>query len=1069
MVDITAKLFWYRSKEWYQIMADKLTDFVYTDESKETIDVINLLLLGWILLGLIVYIVGNIVASYLRKRQSTSPVPKHEPADENLKTKEHVSCESEVKSTQGDILPDQEKPKKSHQIPTCEGDDQEIAEWINNVFSWIYKQRVVSPVIDAWISALNARTRLSSTEHGILVDFKDLHASGPPRITEAWQSSNYKSDTNLNAEMEVEDLSFEVVVTQFKEKEKVIVPFVLNVERMIGKVFIECTPEDLTFVIKYSEAPQIQLSSEASKDHEISSEDHQPLSDLVNEITLEALSSVIVPLRFNCFPACPRLMLKTHSEDDVFEAAEDETDKQLLVKIIKASKLGGSKGCSKPYCVVEMDEPPQKFETMIVEGTDSPFWDESFKFTVKDSAELLFEIYDKDKPSTDNFLGLGIVGMDELEKNPSQRQIIPLQSRPLEEDDVTGSLTAEFVFLNQSTPVTETTHLAQLTTKENGYSNSGKTVETNSRVTAGGTVITTTTIKRTKEEPSNSVEPKHDLNANSNSVHSADPNMHKAEEVLDQKERENSPNAFSEQLAKNDDCKFLNGLLPKVDLANSSVRPQSDSDKTLDSNCVPKTEIDLNQKKWTTVEGNSVLSAPVISYKLKFESLEAESLPRESSDSSTLVSDNPAANSVQLIEPDLKHVKGEISEKQLENKSIPDPADSLALNINENVELADVHVLENKFKLENSLEAMHVPPPIPTLVIEAPLNNESNEIIENKSHDFKDPDIEIASLPLIAESGEISSLPSNGIENGKDAETDVPGTALKELEKHSAPTATSKSTLIIHSVQRVAVDKTGHWKEVQEPENSVSESLEASPASHASKDSHTSYSESAPSSPSPANGDRSRPKEKKTLMGTLRRRLSFHKNRSKSAENRFESASSYSQASSRSTSADRGRQSSAQKLSPFKGKFLGQFLTVPGSTRSSLSEASGISASSTRTYINENSTLVIETNENGIIKRYLIPNSLVHRSKWKKRGTKLHIFNDHVFLAKHLSGSTICQVCQKLLTRRPGKQGYECRGCNLQCHKSCHVKVESYCSNSTINSMEVEYIHDPKGASPKSI
>ncbi|CAL1270972.1 unnamed protein product [Larinioides sclopetarius] len=787
MVDITAKLFWYRSKEWYQIMADKLTDFVYTDESKETIDVINLLLLGWILLGLIVYIVGNIVASYLRKRQSTSPVPKHEPADENLKTKEHVSCESEVKSTQGDILPDQEKPKKSHQIPTCEGDDQEIAEWINNVFSWIYKQRVVSPVIDAWISALNARTRLSSTEHGILVDFKDLHASGPPRITEAWQSSNYKSDTNLNAEMEVEDLSFEVVVTQFKEKEKVIVPFVLNVERMIGKVFIECTPEDLTFVIKYSEAPQIQLSSEASKDHEISSEDHQPLSDLVNEITLEALSSVIVPLRFNCFPACPRLMLKTHSEDDVFEAAEDETDKQLLVKIIKASKLGGSKGCSKPYCVVEMDEPPQKFETMIVEGTDSPFWDESFKFTVKDSAELLFEIYDKDKPSTDNFLGLGIVGMDELEKNPSQRQIIPLQSRPLEEDDVTGSLTAEFVFLNQSTPVTETTHLAQLTTKENGYSNSGKTVETNSRVTAGGTVITTTTIKRTKE----------------------------------------------------------------------------------------------------------------------------------------------------------------------------------------------------------------------------------------------------------------------------DAETDVPGTALKELEKHSAPTATSKSTLIIHSVQR--------------PENSVSESLEASPASHASKDSHTSYSESAPSSPSPANGDRSRPKEKKTLMGTLRRRLSFHKNRSKSAENRFESASSYSQASSRSTSADRGRQSSAQKLSPFKGKFLGQFLTVPGSTRSSLSEASGISASSTRTYINENSTLVIETNENGIIKRYLIPNSLVHRSKWKKRGTKLHIFNDHVFLAKHLSGSTICQVCQKLLTRRPGKQGYECRGCNLQCHKSCHVKVESYCSNSTINSMEVEYIHDPKGASPKSI
>ncbi|GIY49247.1 uncharacterized protein CEXT_729811 [Caerostris extrusa] len=102
MVDITAKLFWYRAKEWYEIMADKLTDIVYTDESKETIDVINLLLLGWILLGLIVYIIGNIVASYLRKRQSSSPI--QEPADENLRTKENVSGESELKASVDDVF-----------------------------------------------------------------------------------------------------------------------------------------------------------------------------------------------------------------------------------------------------------------------------------------------------------------------------------------------------------------------------------------------------------------------------------------------------------------------------------------------------------------------------------------------------------------------------------------------------------------------------------------------------------------------------------------------------------------------------------------------------------------------------------------------------------------------------------------------------------------------------------------------------------------------------------------------------------------------------------------------------
>ncbi|GFR03369.1 uncharacterized protein TNCT_191671 [Trichonephila clavata] len=1051
MVDITAKLFWYRAKEWYQIMADKLTDIVYTDESKETIDVINLLLLGWILLGLVVYIIGNIVAAYLRKRKSSTPVPKRETADENLRTTEHVSSENDVKASVEDFQVLQEGPKKSFEIPTCEGDSEEIVEWINDVFSWIYTQRVASPIIDAWLSALNARTRLSSTEHGILVDFKDLHAPNPPRVTEVRQSSNYRSDTNFTGQMEIEDLSFEVVVTQFKEKDKIMIPFVLNVQKMSGRIMIESTPEELSFVTKFSETPQIQLSSEVAKAHEVAQEDCQPLCDLVSEITFEALASAIVPLRFNCFPACPRLLMKSNSEDDVFEAAESESDKQLLVKIIKAAKLGGSKGCSKPFCVVEMDEPPQKFETQVVEGTDSPFWDESFQFIVKDSAELLFEIYDKDKPSTENFLGLGIVGIDELIKNPSQRQIIPLQSRPLEEDDVTGSLTAEFVFLNQSTPVVETTHLAQHIAKENGIPLSPKTVETNSRVTAGGTVITTTTIKRTKEEACNRLEPKHDPKSNSNSVHSAESNLHEVEETLDQKR---GNNAISEQLVRNGDCKMLNGTLKTNDCINSLIQHQTNSKKNFDSNCLPLIHSDSNLMKPEFCETKPVLPLQASLNKIKSENPEEISLLQNILDMIENKSRSDV-NCMPKMQSDFNHVISENSETQHESKNSSDPSDSLTMNINEKSVLSDMHTVENIQNVENTLH-VHAPFPIPTLVIEAPLKSETDEILENKSH-VLDSDNDIAPLPSIAEGVEISSLPSNGLEKAKDSDTDVPGTALKELEKHSTPTATSKSTLIIHSVQR--------------PDTSVSESLEASPASHVSKDSRTSYSESVPSSPSPgmADGDRSRPKEKKSLMGTLRRRLSFHKNRSKSAENRFESSSNYSQASSRSTSADRLRQSSAQKLSPFKGKFLGHFLTVPGSTRSSLSEASGISASSSRTYINENSTLVIETNENGIIKRYLIPNSLVNRSKWKKRGIKLHIFNDHVFLAKHLSGSTLCQVCQKHLTRRPGKQGYECRGCNLQCHKTCHVKVENYCPNSSINSMEVEYIHDPKGASPKSI
>lgn len=89
---------------------------------------------------------------------------------------------------------------------------------------------------------------------------------------------------------------------------------------------------------------------------------------------------------------------------------------------------------------------------------------------------------------------------------------------------------------------------------------------------------------------------------------------------------------------------------------------------------------------------------------------------------------------------------------------------------------------------------------------------------------------------------------------------------------------------------------------------------------------------------------------------------------------------------------------------------LGYRLGIPGrneletSRRSSISEASGLSTASNRTYINEASTLVLETIENGIKKHYLVPLSLAQKSKWRKKGSKLHIFNDHTFIAKHLQG-----------------------------------------------------------------
>uniref|UniRef100_A0A8D9EX96 Phorbol-ester/DAG-type domain-containing protein n=1 Tax=Cacopsylla melanoneura TaxID=428564 RepID=A0A8D9EX96_9HEMI len=91
-------------------------------------------------------------------------------------------------------------------------------------------------------------------------------------------------------------------------------------------------------------------------------------------------------------------------------------------------------------------------------------------------------------------------------------------------------------------------------------------------------------------------------------------------------------------------------------------------------------------------------------------------------------------------------------------------------------------------------------------------------------------------------------------------------------------------------------------------------------------------------------------------------------------------------------------------------------------------------------------------------KHYLIPLSLAQKNRWSKKGTKLHIFNDHTFIAKHLPGGTVCQMCCKPLARRLGKQGYECRDCHVKCHKQCHVRTETTCPHSTIQHLELSQL-----------
>ncbi|XP_055704955.1 uncharacterized protein LOC129802840 isoform X24 [Phlebotomus papatasi] len=261
---------------------------------------------------------------------------------------------------------------------------------------------------------------------------------------------------------------------------------------------------------------------------------------------------------------------------------------------------------------------------------------------------------------------------------------------------------------------------------------------------------------------------------------------------------------------------------------------------------------------------------------------------------------------------------------------------------------------------------------------------------------------------------------------------DIVDTAIKALEggalhNNGHP---NKSTLIIHSVQRPG-----------------------EPISHSSPNATNGFNGNqrdgngiqTPTTPSdpllPLEDDRGRTKKKRDFFGTLKRRLGRSKSRAKSVDRDMIPIDAENpRGEIRSISADRG------------ASVVNNNSTLSSAESSAIS---GISSTSTKTYVHEASTLVLETIENGVKRHFLVPLSIAQRPRWRRKGTKLHIYNDHTFVAKHLSGGLLCDVCNRSIPRRPGKQGYECRDCQTKCHKQCHVRTPQACTNPTVLSMEL--------------
>lgn len=109
-----------------------------------------------------------------------------------------------------------------------------------------------------------------------------------------------------------------------------------------------------------------------------------------------------------------------------------------MVTVIEARNLAAMDkgGTSDPYCVVKSTFNKQSFKTSVIKKTLSPAWNQQFKFyTTQPTGHVIIRVWDKDRWSSDDFLGEVAVPLKGLKNGKPVEEWFGLANEPKKTKD----------------------------------------------------------------------------------------------------------------------------------------------------------------------------------------------------------------------------------------------------------------------------------------------------------------------------------------------------------------------------------------------------------------------------------------------------------------------------------------------------------------------------------------------------------------------------------------------------------------------------------------------------------
>ncbi|XP_048775652.1 C2 domain-containing protein 2-like isoform X3 [Ostrea edulis] len=512
MADITLKLIWYRLGESFDKMANAgqgITAWLFSDWDDNLLDV---LLFGWIGWAVLVVMIVNAVLTFF------GPL---KPRD---------SWDRSTTGVTGAIVI--EKP------------GSESCQWLNSALNWFYLHYDKFPeFVDAWVLGLNEQTiKLGGP---VQLKFERVKSGSlPPKFSDVNFQAGPEDKYVVKCKVDSKDLSFAIFASQQTSEGVRLTNLTTSILKLKGSLRVECFNHgsDMMAKVAFEGRPDVHIVGKPVNPYQDLSirEGWVDPSDLVDiEVVEEVVRNAIclattefnitkwitgqsqnIPRVCGGSPVSP-VSPKPHTEDAFkpIEAKQTQSafqspnssfavpplrtnktsdEKRLLVKVIKASGLAakGATGTIDPACVVFLDNPPQSQITSVVKTSVNPFWDEQFLFDLSgNTREMKFEVIDKSRPTGENFLGEALVYYEDIKKNASSRQIVPLQGVTDDGSMASGSITVEFLFLD---PV-DTNGLGPVLNQKN-VTSPKRTIQVNQARTPGGTLVTTTTMTTERQK-----------------------------------------------------------------------------------------------------------------------------------------------------------------------------------------------------------------------------------------------------------------------------------------------------------------------------------------------------------------------------------------------------------------------------------------------------------------------------------------------------------------------------------------------------------------------------------------